>query len=54
MSYAFKEDGTGFIGKDAVGRIEFDGNKATISSGNYTLPTKQYDEDTDELIDVPG
>lgn len=35
MSYAFKDDGTGFIGKDAVGRIEFDGNEAIISSANY-------------------
>ena len=35
MSYAFKDDGTGFIGKDAVGRIEFDGNEAVISSANY-------------------
>lgn len=39
MSYAFKDDGTGFIGKDAVGRIEFDGNEATITSSNYTEPT---------------
>jgi hypothetical protein len=32
MSYAFTEDGTGFIGKDGMGRILFDGNKSTIKS----------------------
>ena len=40
MAYAFKDDGTGFIGKDAVGRIEFDGNEATISSANYVEGTR--------------
>lgn len=35
MSYAFTEDGTGFIGKDGMGRILFDGNKSTIKSGAY-------------------
>lgn len=39
MSYAFKDDGTGFIGKNAVGRIEFNGNEATITSSNYKEPT---------------
>lgn len=39
QSYAFKDDGTGFIGKNAVGRIEFDGNKATISSANFNSAT---------------
>jgi hypothetical protein len=28
MSYAFKDDGTGFIGKDGAGRIYLDGNKS--------------------------
>ena len=32
MSYAFKEDGTAFIGKDGKGRIYIDGNDATIYS----------------------
>ena len=32
MSYAWKDDGTGFIGKDGLGRINFDGNRATIYS----------------------
>lgn len=35
MSYAWKDDGTGFIGKSGDGRIEFDGTNATISSANY-------------------
>jgi hypothetical protein len=32
MSYAFKEDGTAFLGKDGKGRINFNGNDATIYS----------------------
>ena len=35
MSYAFKEDGTAFIGKDGKGRIMFDGNYAQIYSATY-------------------
>lgn len=35
MSYAFKEDGTAFLGKDGRGRIIFDGNEATIESASY-------------------
>ena len=35
MSYAFKDDGTGFIGKDGRGRIIFDGNKSQIYSNNW-------------------
>lgn len=35
MSYAFKDDGTGFIGKDGKGRIYFDGNSSTIYSSNW-------------------
>jgi hypothetical protein len=37
MSYAFKEDGTAFIGKDGRGRIMFDGNDATIYSATYDI-----------------
>ena len=37
MSYAWKDDGTGFIGKDGLGRINFDGNKATIYSSEYKI-----------------
>lgn len=37
MSYAFKEDGTAFIGKSSMARINFDGSNATIySSGHGT------------------
>ena len=36
MSYAFKEDGTAFIGKSGKGRILFDGNESTISSESYS------------------
>ena len=36
MAYAFKDDGTGFIGKDGSGRIYFDGGKAQIFSSNWT------------------
>lgn len=35
QSYAFKEDGTAFIGKSGQGRISFDGNESVIQSGNY-------------------
>ena len=37
MSYAFMDDGTGFIGKDGLGRINFNGNKATIYSTSYKI-----------------
>lgn len=35
QGYGFKIDGTAFIGKSGSGRINFDGNKGTITSGNY-------------------
>lgn len=35
MSYAFKDDGTGFIGKDGKGRIYLDGDKSQIFSSNW-------------------
>ena len=35
MSYAFKEDGTAFIGKNTGGRIYFDGDKGQITSNNW-------------------
>ena len=34
-TYAFKEDGTAFIGGSGAGRIEFDGDSGLIQSGNY-------------------
>lgn len=36
MTYAFKEDGTAFIGKSGGGRIYFDGTQSTIESANYS------------------
>ena len=35
QSYAFKEDGTAFIGKSGKGRINFNGNDGLIYSGNF-------------------
>lgn len=34
-SFGFMDDGTGFIGKSGNGRILFDGNESTITSGNW-------------------
>ena len=33
--YGFRDDGTAFIGESGAGRIYFDGNGGTISSGNF-------------------
>lgn len=35
MSFAFKEDGTAFIGKSGHGRILFNGSKSTITSNKF-------------------
>ena len=35
MTYAFKEDGTAFIGKSGSGRIIFNGTKGTITSSSW-------------------
>lgn len=35
QSFGFRNDGTAFIGIDEIGRIEFDGTKGLIQSGNY-------------------
>lgn len=35
MSYAFKEDGTAFIGKSGKGRLLFDGTHSTITSERF-------------------
>lgn len=35
ISYAFMDNGTAFIGKNGAGRINFDGNNATIYSAQY-------------------
>ena len=38
MSYALKDDGTAFFGKDGKGRIYFNGNNAQIYSADWTDP----------------
>ena len=38
ISYAFLDDGTGYIGKSGRGRIEFDGNHGIIRSSAWTNP----------------
>lgn len=56
MSYAFKEDGTAFIGKDGKGRIILDGNKGVIQSASWTnnsYPKMQIDLD-DTKIEMYG
>ena len=56
MSYAFKEDGTAFIGKAGKGRIEFNGNKGTIQSaswGKNIYPQMLIDLD-DSVIEMYG
>ena len=35
QSFGFKSDGTAFIGKHGKGRLEFDGNRGTITSSLY-------------------
>jgi hypothetical protein len=35
QSYAFRDDGTAFIGKSGAGRIQFDGNEGIIESNAY-------------------
>ena len=37
ISYAFKDDGTGFIGKSGCGRIIFKGDSGEIKSANWDL-----------------
>lgn len=39
LSYGFRDDGTGFIGKAGQGQILLDGNKSEIKSANYDLGT---------------
>lgn len=41
QAYAFKQDGTAFIGKSDLGRIEFDGNSGRITSAGYKLDGSQ-------------
>ena len=39
QSFAFKEDGTAFIGESGFGRINFDGTKGEIKSSGYDTGT---------------
>jgi len=39
QSFGLNVDGTAFFGKAGHGRIEFDGNKGTIQSYNYSKPS---------------
>lgn len=41
LSYAFTDEGNGFIGKSGKGRIYFDGNKAEIRSGAWDISYQQ-------------
>lgn len=51
MSYAFKDDGTAFIGKDGGGRIEFDGNNGIIKSAGF-VPSIENQHGYGTLIDL--
>lgn len=42
MSYALKDDGSGFFGAGANGRIEFDGNSGIIRSSNWKKSGNQW------------
>lgn len=55
MSYAFKEDGSAFIGKSGFARIKFDGNESTIASESYTSGSYGMMIDLDDgFIDILG
>jgi hypothetical protein len=40
MSYALKEDGSGFFGKNSCGRIEFNGEAGIIRSSGWVTNNK--------------
>ena len=42
MSYALRDDGSGFFGAGANGRIEFDGNSGIIRSSNWKKSGNQW------------
>ncbi len=55
QAFAFKNDGTGFIGKNGKGRIMFDGNKSTIQSMSYAQTQTGMKLDLDDgFIDMRG
>ena len=50
MSFAFKDDGTAFIGKSGKGRILFDGDKGVIESDLWSSQTQGMHIDLDDGI----
>lgn len=50
MAYAFKDDGTAFIGKSGKGRILFDGNESTITSENFNSLGMGLEMDLDDGV----
>lgn len=52
MSYAFKEDGTAFLGRASAGQIKFDGNGGIIKSGNFNIPSEEYPYGQGSQIDL--
>ena len=50
MAYAFKDDGTAFIGKSGKGRIIFDGNESTITSENFNSTGSGIKIDLDDGV----
>ncbi len=59
QSFAFKTDGTAFIGKAGRGRIEFNGNSGVIQSMSYgeknaLTPTGMQIDLDDGIIDIRG
>jgi hypothetical protein len=48
MAFAFKDDGTAFIGKSGSGRIEFNGKKGIIRSAKFN----GNDNETGTKIDL--
>lgn len=55
MSFAFKDDGTAFIGKSGKGQINFDGNSGSIQSLSYSETGTGMKIDLDDgVIDIRG
>jgi hypothetical protein len=52
MSYAFKEDGTAFIGKSGKGRIYFNGDNGTIYSGSWEINQSSPTNGNGMMIDL--
>lgn len=50
MTYALKDDGTAFLGKDGRGRLLFDGNKSQIYSSNWQAASSGMFLDIDDGV----